>query len=862
MEDGIVEREDDMTPDPRFDRNFRLPPGIRPTSYDAHLDLEPAARRFRGSATIALTLDAATAEIALHAVDLEVTRASCRADGRDVAVSVRVAALESQALVLSLAEAVGPGPAEVAMEWTGAYSPGLRGLYAAGRLGVTQFEAADARRVFPCFDEPSFKAPWSLTLTVPAGLVGLSNTAPAHEQVADDRRTVRFARTPPLPTYLVALVCGPLAASPERRVGPVPVRTWAVPEKVHLAGFAQDVAVAVLPRLEEYFGLPYAFGKLDQVAVPDFEAGAMENAGLVTFRESTLLLDEATASLPVQKRVAEVITHELAHQWFGNLVTMAWWDDLWLNEAFATWMAFKIVDAWRPEWRAWLDFDVGRAAAQHLDALVSTHPIRAEVRNPDEAGESFDLITYEKGGAVLRMIEAYLGEEAFRDGIRLYMRRHQTGNARADDLWAALAEASGQPILALANAWVRAPGYPLVSVRRDGRSITLRQRRFFSEPGREGEGRWPVPVVLRFEDDAGPREQRVLLEGAEATVGLEGRGDVRWLVANRDATGFYRVAYADADLAAIGTHVARLTAAERIALLSDEWALVRRGEREVGAFLGLCARFGAEHDHAVLDALGGRLSALEQSYVRGEDRTRFRAWVAALLGHQMQEVGWDPPAGEPGEGRLRRAAVVTALGLVARDAAVVAEGTRRLERFLAGESQAVAPDLHSAAVTMAARGGDASRFERLRRAAATETDPAYKRRYLMALAAFEDEVLAARATEMALDPEVPLPELSFFVSALLANPTAQEASWALLRARWDAVLAKTSGAPTILRRIVEAIGALPERHHLEEARRFLEEHPVESARQAIAQTLERMTQDVALRERLRPAIQAWLRARA
>jgi puromycin-sensitive aminopeptidase len=861
-EDGIVGRENAMTPDLRFDKNLRLPAGIRPTSYDAHLHLDPAARRFRGSETIGLELAVGTDKVVLHAVDLEITRASCRVGGRDVGVAVEVAALESQSLVLTFDQAIGPGPAEVSLEWIGAYNPGLRGLYPAGPLGVTQFEATDARRVFPCFDEPSFKAAWSLALTAPAGDVVLSNTLPVGEETADERRTVRFARTPPLPTYLVALACGPLVSSPERRVGPVPVRTWTVKGKVHLAGFAQDVAAAVLPRLEAYFGLPYAFGKLDQVAVPDFEAGAMENAGLVTFRESALLLDEATASLPTQKRVAEVITHELAHQWFGNLVTMAWWDDLWLNEAFATWMAFKIVDAWRPEWRVWLEFDTGRAAALHLDALVSTHPIRAEVKSASEAEERFDLITYEKGGAVLRMIEAYLGEAAFRDGIRLYMRRHQTGNATADDLWAALAESSGQPVLALANAWIRTPGHPLVSAQRDGRAVTLRQRRFFSEPGLDGEGLWPVPVVLRFEDEVGPREQRVLLDGTELVVTLEGRGEVRWLVANQDATGFYRVAYSEADLAALGAHLARLTAAERIALLSDEWALVRRGEREIGPFLDLCGRFGGERDHAVLDALGGRLGGLEPSFVTEEDRPRFRAWVAALLGPRMQEAGWDPREGESGDDKLRRAALVSALGLVARDPAVVAEGTRRLERLLAGEATALAPDLHPAAVTMAARAGDGSRFERLRAAAGKETDPAYKRRYLMALAAFEDPALVARATEMTLDPEVPLQELSFFVGTLLANPAAREATWALVRGRWDDMRAKATGAPAILRRVVEAIGVLPERRHLEEARVFLVAHPVESARQAIAQTLERMAQDVALRERLRPAIRTWLQARA
>ena len=216
----------------------------------------------------------------------------------------------------------------------------------------------------------------------------------------------------------------------------------------------------MLPRLEDYFGLPYPFGKLDQIGVPDFEAGAMENAGAVTFREVALLADPATAPLAVQKRVAEVITHELAHQWFGNLVTMVWWDDLWLNEAFATWMAYKIVDDWRPSWRIWMDFEAGKGAALALDALVSAHPIRADVHNAEEAGESFDAITYEKGGAVLRMIEGFLGADRFRDGIRLYMRRHREANATADDLWGALGEASGQPIIEMANGWIRQTGYP------------------------------------------------------------------------------------------------------------------------------------------------------------------------------------------------------------------------------------------------------------------------------------------------------------------------------------------------------------------------------------------------------------------
>ncbi|HYQ80356.1 MAG TPA: M1 family metallopeptidase, partial [Anaeromyxobacteraceae bacterium] len=469
-------------PHPTEDRNFRLPLHVRPLRYAATLSLDLAGRTFRGRETVQLTVSRATDEIVLHGADLAVGRAAVRAGGRSLA-PVATAVPASETILLRLPEPVQPGAAELELEWSGRFTEGLRGLYQAGPVAVTQFEAADARRLFPCFDEPGFKASWALTLEAPKGVAVLSNARPASGDDLGERVRVAFGETPPLSTYLVALAAGKLEATPPENVRGVPVRTWAVPEKIRLAAFGQEVAVAVLPRLEDYFGIPYAFGKLDQLAVPDFEAGAMENAGLVTYREVMLLLDPATAPLTQQKRVAEVVTHELSHMWFGNWVTMAWWDDLWLNEAFATWMAFKTVDGWKPAWRVWLEFDAGKAAAMGLDALRSTHPIRAEVRNAAEATEAFDLITYEKGGAVLRMIEGWLGEERFRDGIRLYMKKHARANAVADDLWGALAEASRQPVVELANAWIGHGGFPLLRVERQGKRLSLSQRRFFSEPG-------------------------------------------------------------------------------------------------------------------------------------------------------------------------------------------------------------------------------------------------------------------------------------------------------------------------------------------------------------------------------------------
>jgi puromycin-sensitive aminopeptidase len=844
---------------PTDDRRFRLPTHVRPTAYDATLSLDLDAQAFTGSMRVDLSLAQPAEEIVLHANGLDIGRARLRAGGREQDAQVRFAKA-SETAVLRLASPAPAGSASLELAWTGKVTDGLRGLYAAGGgILATQFEAADARRTFPCFDEPGFKATWRLAIEAPKGIAVLSNGQPEREEDLGARRRVHYAQTPPLPTYLVALVAGRIEARPGATVRKVPVRTFAQPEKLPLTVFGQDVAVEVLPRLEDYFGVPYAFGKLDQVGLPEFEAGAMENAGLITYREVALLLDPATASLAQKKRVAEVVTHELSHQWFGNWVTMTWWDDLWLNEAFATWMAFKIVDQWNPGWRVWLDFDQGKAAALHLDALRSTHPIRAEIHDVAEAGEAFDLITYEKGGAVLRMIEGYLGEDRFREGIRLYMRRHAKANAVADDLWAALGETSKEPVLELANAWIRQPGFPVVHVARAGRTLRLEQRRFFSDPAAPREpGVWPVPLVVRSSSGGVATEQRILLREAKAEVRLEGEGDPDFVVVNAGSTGFYRVAYDAAGLEALARNLPQLQTPERIALLSDEWALVRSGEREIGSFLSLCAGFAGEEDYAVLDELVARLAFIEHRLVAEPDRARLQRFVVRLFQPQLVRTGWDAAPGEPDAVRLRRAAAVRALALVARDGAAADEARMRLDRWIQGDRESLEPNLHDASVSAVAREGDAARFDRFRGLFAKETDPAFRRRYLLALASFEDPALAARGVELAFGDEVPLQDSASFVGALLANRAARETAWARIRADWDKLHGRLGAAPMLLRRVVEGMGTLVERRHLEEAEAFLAAHPLDEAKQAIAQTLERLRQDVELRERTGRAIGRWL----
>lgn len=442
---------------PMTDAAFRLPREVKPTHYHVHILPDLVRSNFRGEVVIELELKHQRPSIELHAADITIDHAEIAPRGEKARKALAKPILPGakpvgppinqmavaivphgarETVEVKFLRPVGPGKVALSLAYHGNLQERLRGLYLA-RVGdekyaFTQLEAADARRFFPCFDEPDLKARFTFSVTARAGLQVISNN-PLERSTnnTNGTTTFHFRTTPPLSTYLCALAVGELEASPVKMAGKTPVRVWHVPGKRQLAGFALEAAVESLARLEKYFGLPYPYDKLDLVAVPDFEAGAMENAGAVFFRETLLLVDNATISLNEKKRVAEVIAHELAHMWFGNLVTMKWWDDLWLNEAFATWMAFKVVDEWKPEWRMWNNFEPHRAAALALDALSNTHPVYAEVENAAQATENFDAITYEKGASVVRMVEHYLGPQKFRAGVQSYIRQHREERGRA-----------------------------------------------------------------------------------------------------------------------------------------------------------------------------------------------------------------------------------------------------------------------------------------------------------------------------------------------------------------------------------------------------------------------------------------------
>ncbi len=536
------------------------------------------------------------------------------------------------------------------LRFRGVLNDKLRGFYrstfkdgdgAEQVIATTQMEPVDARRAFPCWDEPDKKAVFAVTLVVAEDLLALSNGAQVSEEATGDgRRAVRFADTIPMSTYLVAFVVGPLEATAPVDVDGVPLRVVHAPGKDHLSSYALEVGAFCLRWFADYYGIAYPGGKLDLVAIPDFAAGAMENLGAITFREAVLLVDpDAVTQLELQ-RVADVVAHEIAHMWFGDLVTMKWWNGLWLNEAFATFMELAAVDAFKPEWHRWVAFTNERAAAFAVDSLGSTRPIEYPVRSPGDAEGMFDVLTYQKGASVLRMLEQYLGTEGFRAGIRRYLSARQFANAETTDLWDAIEEATGEPVRRIMDSWIFQGGYPIVAASRgDEGRLALEQQRFsFAGADEVAPATWSVPLLV----SAGVGTDRVLLEEPARTTDLALDGGVA--VVNAGGHGFYRVRYSPELLERLQAALPDLAPIERALLVDDTWAAVLAGETPASTFLELAAAFSEETDRTVWTTLAMALGQIDR-IVEGEARERFRAFVRDLARPAFGRLGWTPQAG-------------------------------------------------------------------------------------------------------------------------------------------------------------------------------------------------------------------------
>ena len=851
---------------------FRLSRDVRPTDVDVNVEVDPGrTRRFRGEVAIELELDRGRRKLELHAADLRVSRPRLVVDGRTLRGRATLHP-DRQTVEIEFGETARRGPARLELGFEGRLRTDLCGLYGANvgphRFAFTQLEAADARKFFPCFDEPAMKARWKLTVTTSTDNAVIGNARVARTtRGPDGRKTVEFERTPKLSSYLVALAVGPLERSRPVRAGDTEIRVWHVPGKKGMDRFALECAKETLLRLEDYFALPYPYDKLDLVAVPDFEFGAMENAGAVFFRETLLLIDPTTVTLAEKKRAAEVICHELAHMWYGDLVTMAWWDDLWLNEAFATWMAFQIVADWQPEWNMWHDFHHHRVAALDLDALRHTHPIYTPVRTPDEANENFDVITYEKGASVVRMLERYLGPKRFREGVRRYIRRHAESNTVASDLWAALSEVSRQDVEAIARGWIELEGYPVVEIRRRRKAgrdgIELRQRRFLElERGRThaASERWPVPWVGRVGRRGAKRtrEVRHLLERPREWI--ETPAAPGFVYGNADEGGFFRPLHGAEEFRDLLENLAALTAAERMGLVDHQWALARADQADIATVLELAAALADEPDPDVLTALERPLSFLANRLapdVSPACEAQLRAWVARHYSPQFEALGFAAKRGEPAARRLRRAAAIDLVGRIGRDPELITEAAERCQRYLRDRSS-LEPNLADGVVSIAASVGGAKLHRAFERASREARTPQEQRRFLLALCDFSDPALIARTQGLALGNSVPTQDVAFVLVRLLYNRAAQQSTWDFLREQWPALRDRIGSL--LASRVIAATSVLGTRKHREEVARFFRANPVHAGARTLRQALERFDAYAALRASQGPALAEVLEA--
>jgi aminopeptidase N len=882
----------------------RLPGGVRPVHYSLTITPDLGKATFAGQETIEVVLDKPATSITLNAAELEfgAVKAKSREQGagnreqqggnreqragETQAAVVTLDATKEQA-TLTFTRALPAGTVVLEIAYTGILNDKLRGFYLSRSktrsYGVTQFEATDARRAFPCFDEPALKATFDVSLIIDTGDTAFSNMKMVRDSpgpVGAGKHTVEFATTPKMSTYLVAWVVGDFACTEGKQDG-VPIRACATPDKLEMTRFALDVAKWDLHYYDKYFGIKYPMDKLDMVAVPDFEAGAMENFGCITFRETEMLVDEKNGALPALKAVSTTVAHEMAHQWFGDLVTPAWWDNLWLNEGFATWMESKAAAKREPRWD--LDQDVAMELNHTMDedASRTTRAIRTRAETPAEINELFDDIAYGKAGAVIGMVENWVGEKVFRRGVHDYLAAHLYGNATAEDFWDAQARVSGLPVDKVMRSFVDQPGVPLVTLGTAVPSgLPVGESRFSISPDPQAEpcganfegGSCVLPMDLPPKEAAPFWTVPVCLKGEGCKVlssekGMLPDSPAGFLYADAGDKGYYRTAYTAEQWKAIEANVESgfhpddrrspgtpgLTPPERIGLLGDRWALMRAGQGTVGEFMDLVLALKTDPNASVIDGALSRVDAIEAQIATDAEGERLQAVVRREFGPVYTALG-GPAKHEPYEHAELRETLFEVLG-EAKDPAVLAEAESLTRQLLAGQKPAD-PTLADAAVLLTSPSGDTERYDRMLRAARNAGDPDFKRAALDVLTRFQSRALVERTLEFALSGEVRNQDSWVLIALLLERRETQDQAWEFVVQHWEEIerrATENSGA-----RIVEAAGSFCTVAKRDAVAGFFRAHPVESSQRTLAKALDSIDDCIRLRAAQEPELRQWL----
>ena len=844
----------------------RLPQTVQPQHYSLALAPDLKSATFAGEERISVTLQQAVGDVTLNALDLKFQQAKATIAGKSYAATVSSDASKQQA-TLHFDQPLPAGEATLDIQFTGVLNDKLRGFYLSRtkkrNYAVTQFESTDARRAFPCFDEPAFKAKFDVKLTVNDGDTAISNTNVVSDTPAGGgKHTLKFATTPKMSTYLVAFLVGDFQCISGESDN-TPIRVCTVPGDEQEGKFALSAAEFVLHYYNDYFGIKYPLPKLDMIAIPDFEAGAMENFGAITYRETDLLIDEKTASLGAKKRVASVVAHEMAHQWFGDLVTMQWWNNIWLNEGFATWMSNKPLALWKPEWHISQDVAGDLDTTLNYDSLPTTRTIRANATTPAQINEMFDGIAYGKAGAMLGMVEHYLSQEKFRQGVHNYLEAHLYSNATAEDFWNAQTKTSGKPVDKIMSSFVVQPGVPLLTFTAPENGATkISESRFFVDGPKkiDASQKWMIPVCFH----GGSSDSCEILNAVEESMKIPSRSV---LFGNADAKGYYRSAYP----AMVNTRIVSVleksfTPEERIIIAGDAWALMHSGQRGVGEYLDIVDalksdvypevfRSALETPQAGRSSANGKLQTISDDIASDQDKKKFQSWVVDTFHPMFEKLQAMTTPGGSDDQRERLAVLYTVLGRVGKDGAVIADAKEFTEKYLANPAS-VDPILATAVPEIAAANGDEALYDKVLKLQQSGSGPTIRTRALYLLAAFEDPQLAKRTLDYAVSGKVRNQDSVFLMGILLRDLNTRALTWTYIQDNWEKVQAQFT--PSSGNRLVSAAGSFCQAGDSEKVSQFFSEHKVASSERTLKQAQERIKECVTLHQQQGPKLADWL----
>jgi aminopeptidase N len=826
----------------------RLPTTVVPVHYTLHLAPDLKTATFTGDETIDVNMTVPQSSIVLNSAEIKMQSVTI-AQGSDSQTATVSYDEEKQQATLTVPNTLHAGAAKIAISYSGILNDKLRGFYlsktAKRSYAVTQFESTDARRAFPSFDEPAMKAKFNLSLTIDKGDTVIANTNILSDVPAGaDKHTQTFAETPRMSTYLLAFQVGDWVCSAGEADG-IPIRSCSTPDKIALTPFALHAAEHFLHYYDQYFGIKYAMPKLDMIAIPDFEAGAMENWGCITYREQALLVDDKTGSLAAKKLVAVDVAHEMAHQWFGDLVTLAWWDNTWLNEGFATWMEYKAVNEWQPTWGELDDHALDMQSTLNTDAGPTTRMIRSKADTPDEINQQFDAISYGKAGAVIGMVEHYVGPAAFQKGVDKYMQAHKYSNATAEDFWNLMTASTGKPVDKIMQSFVEQAGEPQLTFSPAGKgSMTVAQSRFYLTPKPDAAAQsWTVPVCV-------VSEPCTVISGAAATV----KTGVKPF-ANGDAVGYFRSEYSPELLKKVIADAPTLSSSERIDLIGDRLAFVRTGQSSVANYLALVSALKGDPNAQVLKQMFQGLDTVAGRIADEAQRKLVEAWAVKTFAPVYAGLG-PMQAGETDEQVLRRVALFQVLGATG-DPAVIAEAESNVAHIFAHDGT-VNPQFVAPSVGIAAKYGDAAFYGKLQTVAEHATDPGIQTQSLYSLALFDDPALVTRTLDYVTSGKVRNQDSWILLAILMQRPETRLQTWTYIKANWDKVQAQFttfSGA-----QVVGSTGNFCSAAEKADAEQFFAAHKVAASDQALTRAGQSIDSCVRLRALQGPKLAEWLQS--